>query len=166
MHCMKECPIGGHYLPTILPTPLLLLNVSKIWMILFGQCSTAWKSVVKVQKHHLVAELKLKMSLFAYLTFSISALPPSGVFPLWLHFWHPWSLSQRSIIHIYDTSCLDTKIRQNVKNECIWASCISDTLKNKSFYSILFDCGNVGFQQGLGSHTIPSAVQLVFVWIG
>ena len=35
-------------------------------MILFGQCSMDEKSVVKVQMHHLVAELKLKMSPFAY----------------------------------------------------------------------------------------------------
>ncbi len=32
---------------------------------------------------HLVAELKLKMSLFADLTFSILALPPDSIFPFW-----------------------------------------------------------------------------------
>ncbi len=68
------------------------------------------------------------MSLFAYLSFSISALPPGGVFPLWLHFSHLWTLGQKSIIQIFDTSWLDKNIRQIVKNECFWASCISGTL--------------------------------------
>ncbi len=48
----------------------------------FDQGSVDGKSGFKVQKCHRVAELKLKMSLFADFTFSISALPPGGIFPL------------------------------------------------------------------------------------
>ncbi len=73
------------------------------------------KNGVKVQKRH--GELKLKMSLFAYLTFTISALPPGGIFPLWLHFSHLSALGQKSIIQIFDTS--DKNIRQNVENSVL-----------------------------------------------
>ncbi len=61
------------------------------------------------------------MSLFAYLKFSISALPPGGVIPL-------WTLGKKSIIQIFYISWLDEDIRQNVKNECFWDSRISGTL--------------------------------------
>ena len=40
-----------------------------------------------------------------------------------------WS---KSIIQIFDTSYLDNNIRQN--NECFWVSCISGTLKLRSFH--------------------------------
>ncbi len=83
---------------------------------------------MKVQKRHLVAELNLKMSLFAYLTFSISALPPGGVFPLWRHFFLLLTLGKKSVIQIFDTSWLDRSSRQNVTNEWFWVSCISGTL--------------------------------------
>ncbi len=98
----------------------------------FRQCSMDRKSGLKVEKRYLVAELKLKMSHFAYLTFSISAQPPGGILPLWLHFYHLWTLGQNSIIHIFDTSWLDKNFKQNVKTECFCASCtcISGTLKN------------------------------------
>ncbi len=95
----------------------------------FGQCSIDRKGGVKVQKRHLVVEVKLKMLLFAYLTFSISALPPGDIFSLWLHLSHLWTLGQNSIIQIFDMSWLHKNIRQNVKNECFWVSCISGILK-------------------------------------
>ena len=95
----------------------------------FRQRCIDGKSGVKVPKRHLVTELKLKMSLFAYLTLSISALPPDGIFQLWLHFSHLWTLGQKSVIQIFDTSWLDKNIGQNVKNQCFTASCISGTLK-------------------------------------
>ncbi len=52
------------------------------------------KGKVKVEKHHLVAERKLEMSLFASLTFSISALPPGDVFQLRFHFSKLWTFGQ------------------------------------------------------------------------
>ena len=42
-------------------------------MTLFGQCSIDGKGGVTVQKCLLVAELKLKMSLFEYLIFNFSS---------------------------------------------------------------------------------------------
>ncbi len=80
---------------------LLILDVSKIWLILFGQCFIDGKSGLKVRKRHLVVELKLKMSLFADLTFSISALPPGGIFPLWLHFFHLCTLIRKSYSNVH-----------------------------------------------------------------
>ncbi len=97
-------------------------------MTLFGPCSIDRKCGVNVQKRHLVAELKLKMSPFGYLTFSISALPLGGIFPLLLHISHLWTVGQKSIIQIFDTSWLDKNIRQNAKHECFWASYTSGTL--------------------------------------
>ena len=35
-----------------------------------------------------------------------------------------WTLGQKSIIQIFDTSWLDKNIRKKVKNECLEASCI------------------------------------------
>ena len=46
------------------------------------QGSIDGKARFKVQKCHLVAEMKLKMSLFIDLIISISAWPPGGIFPL------------------------------------------------------------------------------------
>ncbi len=44
--------------------------------------------------------------------------------------WHFSTLTSLfSSIQIFDTSWLDKNIRQNVKNRCLWASCISGTLK-------------------------------------
>ena len=78
-----------------------------------------------------MAELKLKKSIFANLTFSISAWPPGGIFPLWLHLPLLWTLRQKSIIQIFDTSWINKNIKQNIKDVCFWASCtcISGTLK-------------------------------------
>ncbi len=62
------------------------------------------KSGFKVKKCHLVAEFKLKMSLFADSTLSISAQAPGGIFPLRLHISYLWTLGQNIIIQIFDTS--------------------------------------------------------------
>ena len=51
-------------------------------MILFDQWSIDGRSGFKVQKCHLVADMKLKMSLFAHLTLSTSVWLPGVIFPL------------------------------------------------------------------------------------
>ncbi len=54
----------------------------------FDQGSIDWKSEVKVEKRHLVVELKLKVLNMKKVTFSISTQPPGGAFELLLHFSH------------------------------------------------------------------------------
>ncbi len=68
----------------------------------FDQGSIDEKTEVKVEKCHLVAELKLKMLNLQKVTFLISALPLGDTFQLWTHFSHLWSLGQKSIIQIFD----------------------------------------------------------------
>ncbi len=51
----------------------------------FDQGSIDGKSEVKVEKCHLVAELKLKIPNMQNVTFSISTPPPGGAFELLLH---------------------------------------------------------------------------------
>ncbi len=60
-------------------------HINKLKDTFLDHGSIDGKGGVKVQKCHLVAELKLKMSLCADFTFSISALPPGGIFPHWLY---------------------------------------------------------------------------------
>ncbi len=62
-----------------------------------------WKSEVKVEKCHLVEELKLKLLNMQKVTFSISTPPPGGAFELLLHFSYLWNIAEKSIIHIFDT---------------------------------------------------------------
>ncbi len=69
----------------------------------FDQGSIDLKSEIKVEKRHLVAELKLKMLNMQKVTFSISTLPPGGTFELLLHFLHLWNIAQKRIIQIFDT---------------------------------------------------------------
>ncbi len=54
----------------------------------FDQGSIDGKSEVKVEKRHLMVELKLKVLNMQKVTFSISTLPPGGAFELLLHFSH------------------------------------------------------------------------------
>ncbi len=58
-----------------------MMNKKSEWYI-FDQGSIDWKSEVKVEKRHLVAELKLKMLNKQRVTFSISTPPPGGAFEL------------------------------------------------------------------------------------
>ena len=69
----------------------------------FDQGSIDGKSEVKVEKRHLVAELKFKMLIMQKVTFSISAPPPGDTFELLLHFSYLWNIAQKSIIQIFDT---------------------------------------------------------------
>ena len=69
----------------------------------FDQGSIDGKSEVKVEKCHLVAELKLKMLNMQKVTFSILTPPPGGTFELILHFSYLWNIAQKSIIQILDT---------------------------------------------------------------
>ncbi len=41
------------------------------------------------------------------LSFSISALPPGGAFKIWLNFYHLWTLGQKSIVQIFNSSCIN-----------------------------------------------------------
>ncbi len=59
----------------------------------FDQGSIDGKSEVKVEKHHLVVELKLKVLDMQKVTFSISTPPPGGAFELLLHFSHLWNIA-------------------------------------------------------------------------
>ena len=102
-------------------------SVSKIWMILFLSRAHRWETWVQSSK--VSPKLKLKMSLFADITFSISARPPGGIFPLWFLFSNLWTFGQKSItsIQIFHTLWID-KNDQQLKDGCFWASCISGTL--------------------------------------
>ena len=70
-------------------------------MILFDQGSKDGESEVKVEKCHLVAELKLKMLNMQKVTFSISTPPPGSTFELLVHFSYLWIIAQKSIIQIF-----------------------------------------------------------------
>ena len=59
----------------------------------FDQGSIDLKSEIKVEKRHLVAELKLKMLNMQKVTFSISTLPPGGAFKLLLHIFYLWIMA-------------------------------------------------------------------------
>ncbi len=69
----------------------------------FHQGSIDGKSEVKMEKCHLVAELKLKMLNMQKVTFSISTPPPGGAFELLLHFSYLRNIAPKSIIQIFDT---------------------------------------------------------------
>ena len=87
----------------------------------FDQGSIDGKSEVKLEKCHLVAELKLKMLNLQKVTFLISALPLGDTFQLWTHFSHLWTLGQKSIIQIFDMLSIN-KFHWN------FAPCISGIL--------------------------------------
>ena len=89
----------------------------------FDQGSIVGKSEVKVEKCHLVAELKLKMLNMQKVTFSISTPPPGGAFELLLHFSYLWNIVQKSIIQIFYTLSIN-KFHLN------FAPCISGILNN------------------------------------
>ena len=61
------------------------------------------KDEVKVEKCHLMAELKLKMLNTQKVPFSFSTPPPGGTFEVSLHFSYLWYIAQKSIIQIFDT---------------------------------------------------------------
>ncbi len=63
---------------------------------LFDQWSIDGKIEVKVEKRHLVVELKLKMLNMPKVTFSISTPPPGDTLERLLHFSHLWNIAQRS----------------------------------------------------------------------
>ncbi len=85
----------------------LIYHVSKIWMIyFFDQGSVDGKGEARVEKYHLVAELKFKMLNLQKVAFPISTLPPGVTFELWTHYSHLWTLSQKHIIQIFDTLCI------------------------------------------------------------
>ena len=88
----------------------------------FDQGSIDGKSEVKVEKCHLVVELKLKVLNMQKVTFSISTPPPGGACKLLLHFSYLWNIAQKSIIQIFDTSSIN-KFHWN------FAPCISGILK-------------------------------------
>ncbi len=52
-----------------------------------------------------------------------------GIFPLWLHFSHLWNLGQNVSLSSLIRHALMKNIKQNIKDVCFWASCISSTLK-------------------------------------
>ncbi len=88
----------------------------------FDQGSIDGKSEVKVDKCHLVAELKLKMLNMQKMTFSMSTPPPGDTFELLLHLSHLWNNAQKSFIQIFDMSSIN-KFHWN------FAPCISGILK-------------------------------------
>ncbi len=87
------------------------------------------KSEVKVERCHIVVELKLKMLNMQKVTFSILTPPPGGIFELLLHFSYPWNIAQKSIIQISDMLSIN-KFHWN------FAPCMSGILKFKvTFYT-------------------------------
>ena len=104
----------------------------------FDQGSIDGKSEVKMEKCHLVAELKLKMLNVQKVTFSISTPPPGGTFELLLHFSHLWNIAQKSIIQIFDTFSINKfhwillHVYQ-VSLNCIWCMHQSKRLQQYFF---------------------------------
>ncbi len=80
--------------------PFVTMYQKSEWYF-FDQASIDGKSEVKVEKRHLVAELKLKMLNVQKVIFSISTPPSDGAFELLLHFSHLWNIAQKSIIQIF-----------------------------------------------------------------
>ncbi len=92
----------------------------------FDQGSIDGKSEVKVEKHHLLAELKLKMLNMQKVTFSILTPPPGGAFELLLHFSYLWNIAQKIVIQIFDMFSIN-------KFDWNFAPCISGILKGNRF---------------------------------
>ena len=113
----------------------------------FDQGPIDGKSEVKVEKHHLVAELKLKMLNLQKVTFSISTLPPGDTFEFWTHFSHLWTIGQKSIIQIFDMLYIN-KFYWNLA-ECIsgilnvFSLCFCDTLihQHSPMSAFAYKCG-------------------------
>ena len=60
------------------------------------------------------AEIK-KPKVYHFFTFWISALPPEGVFVLWLNVFHLWTVLQKKYIQIFERWLINKIIKQNVK---------------------------------------------------
>ena len=100
-------------------------------MILFWPRSIDRKSEVKVEKRHLLEELKLKMFDVQKATFFISTPPPRGAFEILLHFTYLWNMAQKSITQIFNTLSIN-KFHWN------FAPCISGILNFFCTFSVPF----------------------------
>ena len=77
------------------------------------------KSEVKVEKHPLVVELKLKMVSDAIFTLSISALQKEVIFQMSVHFLHLWTLCQKIGPQNFERLHINKNIELNVKEGSI-----------------------------------------------
>ena len=81
------------------------------------------KNVQTFEKRPLAAELKLKTSqLEQFFMFSISALPPKGVFQMLRHFLHLWPLGQKRVIQIFErwSGCKIIKAKRTRGSDFWW----------------------------------------------
>ncbi len=94
------------------------------------------KSGVKIQKHCLVAEMKLKMSLLHIELFQFQLCHQVAIFYFDLTFPIYWPLVKNASFRFFMHHELITNIKQNITNDCFWGSCIAGTLKSSIFTDI------------------------------
>ncbi len=98
---------------------LVIHDVSNLWMIRFCPRGHRWEKWVRSSKVSPGGRVEIENVTFCKLHFStLTSLS------------HLWTLCPKSIIQIFDTSWIDKDIKQYIKDDCFWDSCISSTIKS------------------------------------